>query len=376
MTFNHSLTELLHVSGELTRENRTQRLRYRAYSNDYNDKAASAELYALGNLFDYDDYYQIGNDADLNSYPDRISVARDDDSAGTADDDYTFPWIIDYSFTQYGKRQIEQDKDGNLTDNPPDFRQRYRISWNHQSVDVHNAQFLGSQKGLGPPEPEVRNLPWDPAMVGRAPALAIGEFRTPSNSAFVAFDPPLQGTETDMVLKVLTWELELATEWTDLIGKVNNETLKFDDANVGLPTHTFEPYTLKLESLGDLQNEFINVNWVWPLVIEFHWRKAGWYEKVLDQGREAWAGEGAPDGQGGTISANDLQEGHPCKRRILTQAVADDQQRPVPGPVPLNGSGQPVGKNELCVGDWYLRWLREFTGDMTALPIIGLRTFP
>lgn len=221
------------------------------------------------------------------------------------------------------------DTDGNLTNDPRDWRHEFSVRHYKVTRPVYKARYLGGFTGTAESrffDPENNDY-----------------FVVPMNSAFVPFDPPL---ERQVPIKVITvkayvglFESFLATSYID---NVNTEAVEID-----LPWYYdyWPQYAAKVEGIdGSLERRYTLEDGETGVPIDFFQATTTieidpdtWVSRVPDRGLAARMITGDPDGRGGTISVGDLVDGMPRHR-----GLTDPDDNPLTEPVLFNGDGQPL----------------------------------
>ena len=99
------------------------------------------------------------------------------------------------------------------------------------------------------------------------------------------------------------------------------------------------------------------------VVGEFELDPHGWRRQYRDEGLQARARAGDPDGRGGTISAQQLKNGMPEVRRLF-----DFSGMPVSEPIRLDGAGQPLEPNQPTV---YSSWSDMDEIELNTIPFFS-----
>jgi hypothetical protein len=199
------------------------------------------------------------------------------------------------------------------------------------------------------------------------------------NSAGTVYDPPLMRDITELVLRV-TGNLATYSSSVQLafVNCINDAPIQWSPvmvAKYGFEPATFDQYCvlcsgMSADFMHDASGDY------WQHTFEFRLRtrasdghfqnpQDGFLETVLDRGIARSAKAGDPDGDGGTISALDIEDG-----MAEAEAIRDSKGGRVPELVLLNGHGQPLQGGDVNVyPPVYFRWRVHPYAYFPALPL-------
>lgn len=271
-------------------------------------------------------------------------------------------WLctLSYSPTDESKEEQHEDEDGNLTEDPLEWR--YEISSSTATVQV--------------PVWKAWNI--DPFPVAGSTGGYVRGVNTLGpvvNSAGIVLDPPLMKAMPEMVLQVSGNVDRYLRPWVlDYVDAINDTDLKFHPDLVSkydVEDSLFEPYTVKCSAAGAQYHRQNDTNY-WRYSYEFRFRNRasadqpvdGWLVSVLDRGLTRSAGPGEDDGFGGSFSQSDDHE------------TGMTHKEPIRGPlggrvgelVLLDGAGQPLTSSDEDVGV-YFRWRVNHFEHFAAIPL-------
>ncbi len=292
----------------------------------------------------YGRVWRHGGINDPRSICSKIEVKYIERSEGWHDADFTFEPIEGGGGNE---SKPSESADGKLSEDPLEWRREISITSSPTGFPVQDAIF----RGFDPP--------------GIANNLLQPGMRTvPCNSAMIPFDPPPEFDRSFAILRIATrmpryWEDQLAV-WRDV---VNVAAFTFD-----WPLYNFHfripQYHGRIKHLGGTYQFENNISH-WRIETEIWIHPKGWHDPLADLGTQRRATFGDPDGNGGTISTDQLpQPGVPHAKQIL-----DADGIPVMAPVPLDGNGQPVPlKGEGANKRVWLNYQYYPEGDFAGCP--------
>lgn len=207
------------------------------------------------------------------------------------------------------------------------------------------------------------------------PANTLGPVQ---NSAGVVYDPPLTTEAYETVYRISGVLDHYFAGYTEGFANfINQRRVRFSDhltVPYSILSPRFERWTLKTSSATSTyfrQNG--EAYWRYAFEIRYRQREGddgagsplypwdGWLEYVLDRGYSRWAGLGADDGFGGTISSDDIKDGVAPIAPI--RGPLGDRS---PEPVLLDGSGRAL---EDGVDPVYFRYRVNPETDYALMPL-------
>jgi hypothetical protein len=220
------------------------------------------------------------------------------------------------------------DEDGNLTDDPLEWREDIDVSFTQISIPVELATFRGHNAG---------------GVNGQAMRVrALGSDGPIVNSAGVPFDPTYE-KELDIKVVRFTRNVEeydgaFANEW---ISAVNSDQVTIDKPKYKCKD-TWGPLTARIKQIS-ASFQMANGVRFWKQTTEVHVSPLGWRKLIVDRGLDRRQMAGDPgtellaDGTPVAISASDIKPGTPNHARIK-----GPDGYPIAEPVLLDGEGQPL----------------------------------
>jgi hypothetical protein len=184
---------------------------------------------------------------------------------------------------------------------------------------------------------------------------AAGSLGPVVNSAGVVFDPPLMVDAYETVFRISGVRQDYWLGYTDgFANHINNRSLMWSDAfrvTYSMADDVFETWTLKVSvAAASFFRQGDQSYWRYNYEIRYREREGigpdlypakpwdGWLAIVIDRGYSRWAGPGADDGFGGSISANDIEDG-----MAPLAAIRGPMGERLPEPALLDGKGVPLG---------------------------------
>lgn len=218
----------------------------------------------------------------------------------------------------------EETEEGEPVEDPLRWRKEISITSSQSSFPVQEAIFRG----------------FDPPNIAN-PFLRVGMKTPPVNSAIVPFDPPPEFDRSFVILRVAKrWpafdEQIDGDPWRDL---VNNEPffINWPIAKLKLRIPAFRGRIKAVNATSQFENNIQN----WRVETEVWIHPISWREHLADLGTVRRKGIGDPDGAGGIISVDDVDDpGIPDHEQIK-----DGAGYPLMSPVLLDGNGQPIKLN-------------------------------
>lgn len=155
------------------------------------------------------------------------------------------------------------------------------------------------------------------------PAGTLGPVQ---NSAGLVYDPPLTTEAYETVYRISgVLDTYVAGYTEGFANHINQRRVVFSDAlclEYSIFSERFDVYTLKVSSaMASYFRQNGDAYWRYAYEVRYRQRAGddgsgnplylwdGWLEYVLDRGLSRWAGDGADDGLGGTISGTDIEDG-------------------------------------------------------------------
>lgn len=299
-------------TGKLTNKGGSYSATYTIITDDPLDGPATIWTYLRANVADLLDTYEHGNDADGGSFLQSWSVPQH-----TSGDATVWTCTAEYEPLSPSDDNNDRNENGDKVKDPKDMAPEVSIRYSLTTEAVEKAKYLSG--------------------FTHAPAIhAVNDEIVPQNSATEPFDPPLERDAPIQVIRISkrvdNWEGDDAA---DHFNCINSEKLKFKAWTNA--THTFEKYTLKVQSIDatHVWNESAH-DWEWDATVELHYNPKTWRPEVIDRGMHRIARAGDPDGRGGTISPSDLPQG------VMQVAIpVDFDGLATNTPILLDGAGNP-----------------------------------
>lgn len=177
-------------------------------------------------------------------------------------------------------------------------------------------------------------------------------------------------TKTDDEITITRWSEDVQSS-SDEESCFKN-TINSADFTIDLPKQkyrqTFPKHTVRLNAI---QKELKEYTWeineipfrklYWEKRYVLMYRPGGWFIDVVNAGKKRAAGDGDPDGEGGTILLADLLDTEPRNAQITRDGFADGLHR-------LDLEGQPFIGPDLSVVMRYLEPETDFRSDKLDLP--------
>jgi len=267
--------------------------------------------------------YEYGNDSDHSALCYSIKPRRRRKNSQMWD------VIVSYKTPDPDDEDYKPDENGDLTDNPLEWRPEFSVSHRAETRPVYSARYMGGFTGTA---------------AERYPTPEDNTYRfVPMNSAFIPFDPPLEEVVTVRMVNITAYIEEFNGEAAATWHRALNERI----VTIDLPWYYdwWGKYEARLEQVdASLERrfreqpngqqepiDFFQLNIMVAVDPDNH------LKKVVDRGVAARAIVGDPDGRGSTISSQDLVEGMPRARHLVD---ADDN--PITEPVLFDGDGAPL----------------------------------
>lgn len=280
----------------------------------------------------FDNKLQVGNGSDPDAVVRTIDVETVENSTGLFDIVVGFdPLNIDQE-----NQPLNPGTDGELTPNPLDWYDEIDVSYTQTAMPCEEGIFRGfNQGGFG-------------VVNGY---MAIGSTLPITNSARVAYDPPIEEERDIRVIRISRNVVEYdGPFFKGYQGRVNADQVVIDK-----PFYRFrdvlDPFTAKIKYIGATFGVTSGIKY-YRQTIEIHVDEIfGWRRKILDRGMVRKREAGDPPGDGGAdLSATDEQDEGKANVELNTDASSN----PIPEPVLFNGRGQPLANasSKAVYGIW------------------------
>ena len=241
--------------------------------------------------------------------------------------------------------QTNEDENGDPTDDPLQWRPDIRTQTVQYQRPVDTSKFLGGYHG------------WAAAM------FPAGQFATPCNSAGVPFNPrPMMDDSRTTLLITRNLAVYDADEADDVVNGVNLNTFEIDKFGFrGI-------YPARVAKVRGWNASLRRANGVdfWQAQLAIGIDRRRHIDQILDQGLNARAAHGDPNGRGGFFSPSDpWPPGMPRLRRLL-----DKNMQPISEPVLFDGDGQALDLTIAPVVPVFGTWLHYHEVDYLAMTFL------
>jgi hypothetical protein len=312
---------------------------YQVITDDHLDEADVVRDYVLANIADFGDVYSYGNGSDTKAVLQSITPTRD------ANGWYSWKVALQYSPQSATKPEENEDENGDPTEDPLQFRRQIQIDRVEITKPVEKAWYLGGYSAQ-------RDL-----------AIGVNNQSVPINSAYVPFSPGLE-RPSSLYQVTVTWNVANV-----IVHGKPNDVLNAAQMQIplyfGLQWLNIAPLTCKM-NVRRLTAKVTNGVYHWEESRGFLYDPDTWVQEICDRGMDAAVEQGAPDGRGGYVQADDVhwdREGVPPLRRLT-----DADGVPISEPVLFDGNGQPLqpdanGNLVPVFGRWRTMSLYEFRNE-------------
>jgi hypothetical protein len=261
--------------------------------------------------------FKFGNGFDANVACDNVTADHTDKSAGKFIARCTFK---SQNGNDQGQNTQGRDSNGKTTDDPLRWYPQISISYSNITEAADKAIFRGFVNA------------------GDNPLMAKDKERAITNSAGMAYDPPLERENSIQVIRIA----RNYKEWPgpDFLGKRN--TVNNDSFTIAIPEFGYRrevrPYYAKFIDFTE-ENQIENGKKFWRGTTEVQIHPRTWRRQILDQGtyRSQNSATGDLTDGGTSISASDEVAGY-----VPFVAVKGPDGLPITHPVPFDGKGQPL----------------------------------
>lgn len=271
-----------------------------------------------GNLPYLNKPYSYANDSDPSAVCNAISPQRQPNSQTS--------WIVtlEYATPEGSKKddepdRKEKDNDGNLTNDPTRWRERWDMGFTQINVPVEAAQHIS---GIG--------------------GLPAGKITMPVNSAGEPFLPPLE-MDRDIAVMRRSYYVDLwIGDFVDVFqGSINENAVNVVGNGFAMNWRA-DPYQLRCKSIGGSLEWINNAGW-WRIDIEWWKKHDTWDVFIVDRGLNRRATIGEDTGRGTSYSQDDMVTGDPGGGLVRAQLIPilDVDGNPIRTPVLLDGFGRP-----------------------------------
>lgn len=289
---------------------------YKVKTDDKLDQSQTIADYITANVADFGDSYEYGNDIDAGSFLDSIEPRKLDQSSTH--------WDVVLAYEPPGSssssnEEQRPDNDGNPQVDPALWEDDISEDSFTSSLPCETAKYYEGLKGT--------------AAFLKKP----GTIGPVTNSAGMLFSPGLE-REAEVTVYRRSWYTANANTveaLRPLIGTINDDDFRIPRVDKGY-LRTWKKYTARFKKATSRYRRINNFK-RWENTVEVWIREWTWLSHLVDRGRYARAAPGDPDGQGGTISAGDIDPKQPPIRPLI--ALGGDN---VLDEVLLNGDGQPL----------------------------------
>lgn len=271
-----------------------------------------------GNLPYLNSPYSFANDNDPKAICTAIRPQRQANSQTS--------WLVTLEYaTPEGKKddepdRKEKDNDGNLTNDPTRWRERWDMGFTQISVPVEKALHLSGIVGM-PANKET----------------------IPCNSAGEPFLPPLEKDQDIAVMRRSYYADQWIGDFVDRFqGTINDNAITVVGNGFNMNWGA-APYQLRCKSIGGSLEWINNFGW-WRIDIEWWKHPYGWDVEIADRGLNRRATIGEDTGRGSNYEQTDQITGAPGGGLVRAQLIPilDVDGNPVRQPVFLDGGGRPL----------------------------------
>lgn len=261
--------------------------------------------------------FQFGNGGSTSSVCRSVTASYVENSAGWYEVEVGYE-SVDSSDEDKQQPETGQDVEGKETENPEDWRDEISVGFTQISIPAEYGIFRRFVGAAGD------NL-----------VLKPGVIRAVTNSAGVPFDP-LPEYEVDIkIVRITRYMKNYSTfAFNNFQGAVNSDAFVINKPTYRF-SESFKPYTARMKLSADFQ--IINRFKIWRQTTELYVNPLGWRRQLVDRGIDRRTMHGDPDGEGGTISGDTIEQGMPFHQKIV-----DSDSFPIVEPVLLDGKGQPL----------------------------------
>lgn len=264
-------------------------------------------------------HYEYANDKDESAVCNAITPVRQANSLTS--------WIVTFEYsTPEGKKdengddQKEKDANGNLTNNPELWRERWDISFTQRMVEAEKLTYRGGMNG--------------------ANAIPVNTITPMVNSCLEPFVPPPEKENEITVYRRSFYKTGWSSALADMYqGKVNANAFDVNRNDLRISFHA-DPFCLRMKSLGGSLEWINNAPW-WNWNVEWWIDPLGWRKVVADRGLNRRATPGYATGRGDVWADGDFVDG-----RARLVPILDANGDPIRTPVLLDGAGGPLVTNE------------------------------
>lgn len=309
-------------------------------TDDAADQGQVVASYFAANVVALGDTYAYANDVDGSAWCDSIRAERDPKSA--------FLWYVTVTY-RTPEDEEQEDKNGEFTLNPIEWRPRLQTNTTHYTRTVHKSRYMGGYKGsadghLGPE----------------------GSLHAVQNSAFTPFIPKPERDDSRLLITITRNAATYldADGWDDWQNVVNDAELTITGF---IPPFfkTCAKHTLMVRGFAATMRRTNDIDY-WEMSGQLDWKRDTWIDEILDEGIQPRTLPGDPDGKGGTFSLTDLPpDGVPKGRRLV-----GPDGNPITDPVLFDGDGQPLDVSDPDFEEVYGRWMHYELQDLRAWPIL------
>lgn len=341
----------LSVTGSTSEKGRSYSSTYLVQTNSDNDSSAAVlDHFMVSSSLPYrGDAFSFGNDIDITSFANTLNAKRPDKNRRRQ-------WIVEVQYTPLDEKQNEEkDEQGNPTTDPRKWRPIVSMSSRSEQIVADDMEYDSGYKEDNPAD--------------SGTLLRANNHRTPCNSAFVPFDPPVMTEHQIQIWNVKFNSGERLSDADNTINAIIDSRWEIDTAKVLKTTPQLgdagvfqaDNKEAKVTSIS-IEPKIINGIGVWVLEYEFHIDRRTWVVEVADRGWDARYMKDDPDGHGGQAPAA-LDDGVPRLRPIKIRG-----QRPS-SPVNLNGNGQAMDppNGDTVYSTWTHKGLEVPIGNFDAL---------
>lgn len=271
-----------------------------------------------GNLPYLNKPYSFGNDNDPAAICTAIRPVRQANSRTS--------WIVTLEYaTPEGSKdnnepdRKEPDNDGNLTNDPTRWRERWDMGFTQISVPVEKALHISGIAGL-----------------------PVGKETAPCNSAGEPFLPPLEKDLDISVYRRSFYQDIWLGDFADrFMGTINDNAITVIGNGFSMNWQA-APYELRCKNIGGSLEWINNFGW-WRIDIEWWKNPYGWDVEIADRGLNRRATIGEDTGRGSNYEQDDMITGDPGGGLVRAQLIPilDVDGNPIRTPVFLDGHGRP-----------------------------------
>ena len=183
----------------------------------------------------------------------------------------------------------------------------------------------------------------------------IGKLIPVVNSLGVRYTTPLEGDVSNVVVRITKNRLDYPIHLEHFVDKLNSEPFTIDKAFFYRFVKPAKKHECKCQGIS---SRFIfenNINyWKTTVTLEY----GNWIDEVLDEGiYEADIEEGQERPDGSTVTGQQI----PAKSTFVDfKVIVDALGMPMTDPVPLDGKGKPLTKDEIKDGKFvHIKWRKQ-----------------